>query len=36
MRTYRDVLAKIWPDRLIRCALLWTDGPSLMDVTEIL
>jgi ATP-dependent helicase/nuclease subunit A len=34
MRTYRDLLAGIWPGKPIRCALLWTDGPNLMDVTD--
>ncbi len=36
MRTYRDILAEIWPNRPIRCALLWTDGPALMDLTDTL
>lgn len=34
MRTYRDVLGRIWPGRTVRCALLWTDGPDLMDITD--
>jgi ATP-dependent helicase/nuclease subunit A len=33
LRLYRDLLKKIWPDKDIRTALLWTDGPSLMDMT---
>lgn len=36
MRTYRDLLGAIWPDRPIHCALLWTDGPDLMDITDTL
>jgi ATP-dependent helicase/nuclease subunit A len=36
MGTYRSVLKEIWPDKAIHCALLWTDGPNLMDVTDIL
>lgn len=36
MRTYRDLLRKIWPERPVRCALLWTDGPRLMDLTDVL
>ncbi|NBX66425.1 MAG: double-strand break repair helicase AddA [Proteobacteria bacterium] len=36
MQTYRDILKKIWPEKPVHCALLWTDGPNLMDITEIL
>lgn len=36
MRTYRDLLAEIWPGRAIRTALIWTDGPALMDITDAL
>jgi ATP-dependent helicase/nuclease subunit A len=36
MRTYRDILAEIWPGRAIRTALIWTDGPALMDITDAL
>jgi ATP-dependent helicase/nuclease subunit A len=32
LRAYRDALRLIWPDRPVRCALLWTDGPRMMDV----
>jgi ATP-dependent helicase/nuclease subunit A len=31
---YRQTLAEIYPGRTIRCALLWTDGPLLMEVPE--
>jgi ATP-dependent helicase/nuclease subunit A len=30
MAAYRVALAEIYPDRPVRCALLWTDGPRLM------
>jgi len=33
MAAYRAVIAEIYPDRAIRCALLWTDGPRLMELT---
>lgn len=36
MRTYRDLLRAIWPEHEVRCALLWTDGPRLMDITDTL
>jgi ATP-dependent helicase/nuclease subunit A len=32
MRTYRTLLADLYPDRRIRCALVWTDGPRLMEL----
>lgn len=34
MATYRDLLQQIWPDKNIRCALLWTDGPNLMELPD--
>ncbi len=34
MAAYRAVLAQIYPDRSIRCALLWTDGPRLMHLSD--
>ena len=30
---YRAALARIYPDRDIRCALLWTQGPLLMPIS---
>ena len=30
MAAYRAVLTEIYPDRVIRCALLWTEEPELM------
>ena len=32
MAAYRQALAAIYPDRPIRCCLLWTDGPRLMEL----
>jgi ATP-dependent helicase/nuclease subunit A len=32
MAAYRRALAAIYSDRTIRCCLLWTDGPSLMEL----
>ncbi len=34
MAAYRAVLRKIWPDRRIRCVLLWTDGPHTISLNE--
>jgi ATP-dependent helicase/nuclease subunit A len=33
MAAYRAVIRQIYPDRTVRCALLWTDGPRLMELT---
>ncbi len=33
MAAYRGALAAIYPGRPIRCALLWTDGPRLMELS---
>jgi ATP-dependent helicase/nuclease subunit A len=32
LAAYRAALAAIWPDRPVRCALLWTDAPRLMEI----
>jgi ATP-dependent helicase/nuclease subunit A len=32
MAAYRAVLSQSWPDRPIRCLLVWTDGPRLMEI----
>ena len=32
MGEYRDIIAQIYPGRPVRCALLWTDGPRLMEL----
>ena len=34
MATYRLVLSKIYPDRPIRCALLWTDDLRIMQLSD--
>ena len=36
MAAYRAALGKIYPSRSIRCALLWTEGPRLMELPEAL
>ena len=37
LAAYRLALAEIYPRRLVRAALLWTDGPRLMEIpTELL
>jgi ATP-dependent helicase/nuclease subunit A len=33
MKTYADTLRMIYPGHTVRCALLWTDGPRLMEIT---
>jgi ATP-dependent helicase/nuclease subunit A len=32
MAAYRSALGKIYPGKSIRCALLWTEGPRLMEL----
>ena len=34
MAAYRDALASVYPHHRVRCALLWTDGPRLMELPE--
>ena len=34
MSAYRAVIAGIYPRHTVRCALLWTDGPSLMIIDD--
>lgn len=34
MAAYRAALRAIYPDRPVRCALLWTDGPRLMPLDD--
>jgi ATP-dependent helicase/nuclease subunit A len=36
MAAYRAVVAEIWPERRIACALLWTDAPRLMPLPDAL
>jgi len=32
MAAYRHVLSQRWPNRPVRCLLVWTDGPQLMEI----
>ncbi|WP_281684408.1 double-strand break repair helicase AddA [Thalassobaculum salexigens] len=34
MSTYRSLVASLYPGRAVRCALLWTDGPTLMPIPD--
>ena len=34
MAAYRAVLRQLFPGRVVRCALLWTEGPDLMDLPD--
>jgi ATP-dependent helicase/nuclease subunit A len=34
MAAYRALLQGNWPDKHVRCALLWTDGPRLMELPD--
>ncbi|HEY9080562.1 double-strand break repair helicase AddA [Magnetovibrio sp.] len=34
MATYRELLARIYPDKQVRCVLLWTDGPHVMELND--
>ncbi|MBB3064014.1 double-strand break repair helicase AddA [Limibacillus halophilus] len=34
MASYRALLLKIYPSKDVRCALLWTEGPRLMQLTQ--
>ena len=36
MAAYRALLRAIYPDRAVRCCLLWTDGPRLMALDDAL
>jgi ATP-dependent helicase/nuclease subunit A len=36
LATYRAALARIYPDRPVECALLWTEGPRLMPISSAL
>ncbi|RED51402.1 double-strand break repair helicase AddA [Aestuariispira insulae] len=35
MAAYRDVLRQLYPDRPVRCALIWTEGPKLMFLDDV-
>jgi ATP-dependent helicase/nuclease subunit A len=34
MAAYRALLQATWPGKHVRCALLWTDGPRLMELPD--
>jgi ATP-dependent helicase/nuclease subunit A len=34
MAAYRAVLQRVFPGRPVRCALIWTDGPRLMELPQ--
>ena len=34
MAAYRAAVAQIYTDRPVRCLLLWTDGPDLMELPD--
>ncbi len=34
MAAYRALVAAAYPGRQVRCALVWTDGPRLMDIPD--
>jgi ATP-dependent helicase/nuclease subunit A len=34
MAAYREALRRIYPDRPVRCVLLWTDGPRAMPLSD--
>lgn len=36
MAAYRGALRAIYPGRVVRCLLLWTDGPRLMELPDFL
>jgi len=36
MAAYRAVLRQVWPDRTVRCALVWTHAPRLMELPDAL
>ena len=36
LAAYRALLVRIFPDRPVRCAILWTEGPSLMALPDAL
>jgi ATP-dependent helicase/nuclease subunit A len=35
MKAYADLMGEIYPNRSIRCALIWTDGAKLMELPDI-
>ncbi len=35
MKAYADIMRRIYPNRNIRCALVWTDGAELMEINDL-
>lgn len=35
MAAYKAVMEKIWPDKTVRCFLLWTEAPKLVEITSL-
>ena len=35
MKAYKEALEKVYPDKAVRCALLWTYGPQLMELKNL-
>ena len=36
LAAYRAALRQIYPDRPLRAALVWTEGPTIMEIPEAL
>jgi ATP-dependent helicase/nuclease subunit A len=36
MAAYRAAIAQVYPGKAVRCVLVWTDGPSVMDLPDAL
>jgi ATP-dependent helicase/nuclease subunit A len=34
MALYREVMREIFPNKAVRCALLWTEAPRLMELSH--
>lgn len=35
MKAYKELMAKVYPDKKIRCFLLWTEAPKLTEITSL-
>ena len=36
LATYRAAIERLYPDRRVECAFLWTEGPRLMPISPAL
>jgi ATP-dependent helicase/nuclease subunit A len=36
MAIYSDIIRRIYPAHIVRCALIWTDGPFIMEVPSVM